>query len=139
MFLKYRSIENHYRQNFIDSFKERFPLLENETFVIQEKIDGCLEENSLLETLEFGFITIKEIVSKQLNCHVKSYDIINNEIVFDKVVNFSKEILNKKWFEIELETGEKLIATGNHKVWIPNLKCWRRVDELTINDSLFID
>ena len=50
MFLKYRSIENHYRQNFIDSFKERFPLLENETFVIQEKIDGsnfsiCFEPN----------------------------------------------------------------------------------------------
>lgn len=139
MFLKYRSIENHYRQNFIDSFKERFPVLENETFVIQEKIDGCLEENTILDTLEFGPLSIKEIVSKQLNCHVKSYDIINNEIVFDKIINFSKEILNKEWFEIELENGEKLIATGNHRVWLADLKCWRRVDELTNDDHLFFD
>lgn len=37
---KYPSIENHYRQKFIDSFKRSYPEIENECFLVQEKIDG---------------------------------------------------------------------------------------------------
>ena len=43
-----------------------------------------------------------------------------------------------EWFELTMETGEQLKLTGNHRVYLPKLNCWRRVDELTENDSLFI-
>ncbi|HME54432.1 MAG TPA: RNA ligase family protein [Candidatus Lokiarchaeia archaeon] len=40
-FKEYPSIENHFRQKYIDYFLEKFPELESERFVIQEKIDGA--------------------------------------------------------------------------------------------------
>jgi len=39
-FKKWPSVENHYRQKFIDRFLHEFPELENEAYVITEKIHG---------------------------------------------------------------------------------------------------
>ena len=40
------------------------------------------------------------------------------------------------WFEIELENGTKIKLTGNHKVYLPELKCYRRVDELKGDENI---
>ena len=37
-------------------------------------------------------------------------------------------------WEIETEDGEKLIITGNNPVWLPDLHCYRRVEDLEIGD-----
>ncbi len=40
MFKKYLSIENHYKNKYIDNFRLNFPNIVNEEFVVREKIDG---------------------------------------------------------------------------------------------------
>lgn len=39
-----------------------------------------------------------------------------------------------KWYSIELADGKKIRITGNHPIYLPKLKCWRRVDELKEGD-----
>jgi intein/homing endonuclease len=41
-----------------------------------------------------------------------------------------------QWYKITLENGEILTLTGNHRIWIKNLKCWRRVDELNGTEEI---
>ncbi len=43
-----------------------------------------------------------------------------------------------EWFEIQLEDNTKIKLTGNHRVWIPKLDCYRRVDQLTCNESFLV-
>jgi intein/homing endonuclease len=44
-----------------------------------------------------------------------------------------------QWYEIELEDGRKIKITGNHNVFIPEIECYRRVDELTGDEEFLID
>ena len=41
MFKKYPSIENSYREKTINMFLEKYPQLKNETYIVQEKLDGA--------------------------------------------------------------------------------------------------
>jgi hypothetical protein len=129
--------------------------------IITEKIHGCVDANTILETLENGPMSIQEIVSRQLPVHVKSTNlsIVSPSMVGtlfdDTMINFSSEttpvaeyklVLDwselpsiDNWFEIELSNGKTLKITGNHEVWLPKLRCWRRVDELTTEDEFLVD
>ncbi len=40
-FVKYPSIENSYREKYLGYMKEKYPDIERETFVLQEKVDGA--------------------------------------------------------------------------------------------------
>ena len=105
-----------------------------------EKLDGCLDGSTVLETLEFGDKTIQEIVDANLECHVKGLAHDRNEVVFSRVLNFSaQENSNKQWFEVELESGQKLKITGNHRVWLPELECYRRIDDLNGDEMICFD
>lgn len=105
-----------------------------------EKIDGCVDGSTVLETLEFGNKTIREIVDNRLDCHVKGLFHGKNEVIFSRVLGFSVEDnVDKQWFEIELENGQKLRLTGNHKVWLPELECYRRVDQLNGDEVVSFD
>jgi hypothetical protein len=42
----------------------------------------------------------------------------------------------KEWYCLHLENGTKLKVTGNHRIWIENLRCWRRVDQLDGSEEL---
>jgi predicted DNA-binding WGR domain protein len=108
---------------------------------IQPKLDGCLSGDSLLMTKKHGLKTIKEIVENKLDCLVKSFNIRKNRTEYKKVISWYKnrKLDNKvQWFEIELTDGRKLNLTGNHKVYLPDLNCWRRVDELDGSENLMV-
>lgn len=77
--------------------------------IVQYKMDGCLDFDTILTT-DKGELTIGYIVENKINCNVKAYDIEN----------------------------EKVIFTGNHKVWLPELLCWRSVADLDIGDKVMI-
>ena len=56
-FLKYPSIDNHYRSKEIAMWLHYHPTLAKERFIAREKLDGCLKEDTRVETLEFGVLT----------------------------------------------------------------------------------
>jgi hypothetical protein len=34
---------------------------------------------------------------------------------------------NNDWYELELYSGKNIKVTGNHRIWLPELKCYREV------------
>lgn len=108
---------------------------------IQPKLDGCLSGDSLIHTKEYGYKSIKWLVENQIYCKVKSFNTDTQNIEYQKITG---HFLNKDidedimWYELELESGEKLRLTGNHEVYLPDLNCWRRVDQLDGNENLMV-
>lgn len=109
----------------------------DELFYVTEKVDGCLDESCILET-EDGNKTIKEICDTKYNGKIKSYDIDTNEAIWDVIIDYSIKENDNNWYELELETGEKIKLTGNHRVWLPELQCYRKVDELVGNEIFLL-
>lgn len=106
---------------------------------VSPKIDGCLSGDTLIQTKEFGIKAIKYIVENKLNCRVLSYNTKTKKNEYKKVLNYfqDRELGEKiQWYEIETFDGKILKLTGNHKVFLPELNCWRRVDELTGEENL---
>ena len=98
----------------------------------QPKLDGCLHEDVLVQT-EHGLVKIKDI---REGVRVFTYN-TNNELdelkhvkrCFKNAIDIREHEL-AQWYKITLEDGKSLKLTGNHRVWVDNLKCWRRVDSL---------
>lgn len=112
--------------------------LRGKDYVITEKCDGCLDENTIIET-ENGQKTIKEICEEKYKGKIKTFNININKIEWENIHNHSILENNQDWYEIELENGEKIKLTGNHRIWIPSLMCWRMVQDLIGNeDFLFL-
>lgn len=104
---------------------------------VQPKLDGCLDYYTIVHT-DKGNLYIGDIVEKEIDCAVLSYNEKNKKAEFKTVLGKYKNINSEavKWFEVETEDGIKIKITGNHRVYLPKLKCWRRVDELTTEDYL---
>jgi hypothetical protein len=101
-------------------------------------IDECIRKNTLISTSK-GNVKIQNIKIGDL---VKSFNKKTNEIEYKPVLNTWKN-LNKsnsyeEFLEIELENGNIVHLTPNHKVYTDN--GYKRADELLENDNiLFID
>jgi intein/homing endonuclease len=102
-----------------------------------EKIHGCLESDTLIETKD-GPKTIKEICDSKYVGKILSFDIKNNRLVWKKIRNHSVGEETKDWHEIQTENGIKIRVTGNHMFWLPKLQCWRRADKLQDGDLVII-
>jgi hypothetical protein len=96
---------------------------------VTEKCDGCLDENTLIETPE-GKRTIRNLCEVHYRGLVKSKNLDTGEVEWDEVEADSIQENNDDWFEITLENGATIKITENHKIWLPDLQCWRRVEEL---------
>jgi len=103
---------------------------------ILEKLDGCCDEDTVLET-EDGKMTIKEICESKYNGKVKAFNHETNEITYTDIIGHSIKKNNNDWYEIELEEGILIKLTGNHKVYLPELNCYRRVEDLE-GDEYFL-
>lgn len=112
-------------------------------YFVSRKLDGCLHEDSIIEFEDGTKLTIKEIVDNKVKGRIKSYNTSSNKIEFKTIKDWMVNLDdtredNSEWFEIELEDGKKIKLTGNHRVWLPELKCWRRTDELNGDEKLLI-
>lgn len=96
---------------------------------VQEKVDGCLDEETQIETPE-GFRTVKDLCETHYRGLVRSRNLETGEIIWDEVEADSIQDNNDDWYELELEDGRKIKLTGNHRVWLPELRCWRQVRDL---------
>ena len=123
------------------SFKDECHKIEYPA-IVQAKLDGCVHGSTFLTTKSHGRLTIKEIVDNKLKVKVKSYNLKNKKIEYKAAVSYFKNKENSKdsqWYEIEMESGEILKVTGCHKIFIPKLKCWRRVDELNGDEEFLLE
>lgn len=115
--------------------KIKFPLYS------QPKFDGCVDGNTELDTKEFGKLKISDIVNNNIKCSVKSFNTDTGKFEYKEVVH---KFLNKKvseniqWYKITTESGENITLTGNHLVYLPDLLCWRRVDQLIGDENLMV-
>lgn len=109
--------------------------------IIQTKIDGCVSGDTLIKTKEYGVIPIKKIVEEKLECKVQSFNNQTNKLEYKSVKNYFKNrhVKNVIWYELELSSGEKVRLTGNHRVFLPDYNCWRRVDKLLGNENLMLN
>lgn len=109
----------------------------NESFDVFEKMDGCCDSDTKIVT-DDGIKTIKEICDNDFNGNVLSYNIFSNKVEMKQItgVNISENINN--WYEIKIENDETIKLTGNHMVYLPELKCYRRVDELKNDDIVLL-
>lgn len=118
--------------------EERYQNLDNlpygQIVDVTLKIDGCLSEDTMLET-DDGLKTIKYICETKYGGRVLSFDFNNNTLSYNTITNHSIKENIDNWYEIELENGGKLKVTGNHKIWLPELKCFRSVENLMENDT----
>lgn len=100
------------------------------------KVDGggCVSHDGMLDTLEYGRIPIGDVVERRLPCHVKSWDGV--QVVYKRVLNYMVQSPTDTWYEMEIENGVTLKLTGEHLVYLPQLDCWRRMDELVVGDDV---
>lgn len=114
-----------------------FVLNPDQLISITEKVHGCVEASTLIETSE-GIFTIKEIVDNKKQVLIKAFDTELNKIIWVPIDDYYMIPNDGDWYEIELEDGRKLTITGNNPVWLPELNCYRRVDELDGSEKLLI-
>jgi hypothetical protein len=112
---------------------DKFPL--DEPFVAYEKLDGCCDADTILIT-DDGVKTIKEICENDFKGSVLAYDHTTNQQVMTKVLRHLIKNNNNDWYELETDDGKILKLTGNHKVYLPELDCYREVRELVVGDCL---
>lgn len=107
----------------------------------ESKVDiSCVAEDTLIDTVD-GQKTIKEIVDTKYSGEVLSYNEKNSMIEPKKILSYSvaPDESDTEWFEIELENGKKLQITGNDNVYLPELKCYRKVKDLNGDEKLLLN
>jgi hypothetical protein len=106
--------------------------------IISEKQHGCVDKDTIIETLEYGPMKIKDIVDQKLKCLVKSFDIQSNTIVWGEVSDYYFYPDDTDWYKITLDNDISLIITGNNPIWLPELNCYRNVENLLEGDIVLI-
>jgi hypothetical protein len=96
------------------------------SFLRKTDEERCLSADTIIITEE-GEKTIKEIVDTKYNKKVLSHNVLTGEDEWQFINNHSVMNNNNDWFEIELYSGKTIKVTGNHRIWLPELKCYREV------------
>ena len=106
------------------------------------KYDGCLSKSWVIQLRDGRNVTIGEFVDKNMEGEVLSYNNSTKKKEWKKVLAKIKNSMPERsyeWFVLTLSDGTELPPlTGNHRIWLPKLKCWRRADELQVDDFLLI-
>jgi len=131
--------EGYYPHYDVDNFNRYMNVFEEIDceIICHEKIHGCLEENTNIET-EDGVKTIREICEEKYRGKVKCFDLEKEKNVFSRISNHFIESNNNDWYEIELDNGKKLTVTSEHYIWLPDLNCYRKVKDLKEKDEVLL-
>ncbi|MCK9574819.1 MAG: hypothetical protein M0R51_02445 [Clostridia bacterium] len=81
---------------------------------------------------------MKWLCENEYKGRVLTYNVNTELEEFQYVMNWS--ILDNigDWYELELEDGKTLILTGNHRVWLVDLQCYRKVNDLKEGDDFLL-
>ena len=93
----------------------------------------CLSGEDTVQTPK-GIRTIKDIVDNNYRGKILSFDHSKNKEGYSSVTGVSKKRNNFDWYLIKTLSGKNIIVTGNHLIWIDNLKCYREVRDIHQKD-----
>lgn len=114
--------------------------VEGEMFEATEKLHGCADYNTIIDSLKYGKIKIGEYVEKDIkNDMVKSYNLDTKEIEYRPILGVSVQENIDNWYLIELENGSTIKLTGNHLVWCENLNAYRAVEDLDGTETVLFE
>jgi len=108
----------------------------NDFISVSNKTHGCVSGDTVVNTEEFGDMKISNIVNDKVKCSIKAFDVKKKKEVYVPIDQYYFKENDGDWYELELEDGTKIEITSNNPVWLPELKCYRRVDELKVGDAL---
>lgn len=134
---KYSALKEHFDTKQLR--KDAGSIPKDSILYVTSKCHGCVSGDTLVDTLEYGPKQIQELVHSKADVHIKALDISSGAITFEKPCGYYFVPDDGEWYEVELESGEKLTITGNNPVYLPGLGCYRRVDELVAGDSILLD
>jgi len=100
---------------------------------LSEKIDGCIHEDTLIETSE-GPIKISDIVEKSKDFHVWTFNEETQKCELNLVEYPRINNNNKKWVRVDLEDGP-VICTEDHEFFV-NEFGWRKARDLIEGDDI---
>lgn len=108
------------------------------------KLDGCLDGETMVEFENGETFSIKDVVENRISGKIKSFNEKTKEVEYKEILDWMKNLEDindskTEWFEVELENGEHIKLTGNHRVWIPEISAYRRVDELNGDEEFLLD
>jgi len=112
-------------------------LIDGERVVITEKVHGCCDENTILIT-EDGDKTIREICDSKYRGKVLSFNVDKEIIEYDTIINHDIKKNVNNWFLIELEDGTQIKLTDNHRVYLPDINCYRSVSDIKEGDYFLL-
>jgi len=104
---------------------------------IIEKADGCCHEDTVIIT-EDGEKTIKDICDNEYRGKILCFDTLYKKIEYRPVIAHSVKPNINNWYEVMLSDGKNIKLTGNHRVWLPKLNCYRKVEDLSEGDEVMI-
>lgn len=110
--------------------------------ILDTKLDGCLSADWIVEFEDGTKVTLCEVVDNSLKGKIKSFNTLTGKVEFNEITGWAKNgqddaVAEYEWFILTLENGTQLPPlTGNHLVYLPELKCYRRADLLTVNDVI---
>jgi len=113
--------------------KGQFP-----SFLRKTDEERCLSADTIINT-EDGPMTIKDICETKYTGRVLSYNTITEKNEMNSINNHSIQNNKNDWYEIELESGKIIKVTGNHRIWLPDFKCFREVRELLGNENVKVN
>jgi len=123
-----------------DRISKNINKLYSEHIIISEKLDGenCLDAATLLQTELDGYKTIQWLCENKYNGRVLTYNIDSDSEEFQYILKWSVLENNDDWFELELDDGKTLILTSEHRVWLTDLQCYRKVKDLKPGDDFLL-
>ena len=120
----------------------------DETWVASRKLDGCLHYDTEIVYEDGIKRKIGDVVENQIAGKIKSFDVETGKEEYKKIISFMKNgedisldgIIEKEyqWFLIGSK-DKQIKVTGNHLVYLPEFKCFRRVDQLKGDEKILID
>jgi hypothetical protein len=110
----------------------------------QPKLDGCLSGDTIVKLKNNGNKSLKEIYDNKIEGEILSYNEKKRRNEYKKINGSFKNAVDIRedthvWYEIQTESGDNIKVTGNHLIYLPILRCWRRVDELKCGDSVLLE
>ena len=132
------SIVEPYDVEPIEKYKDL--MVDGEGVIIREKLHGCADYDTIIDSLKYGKIKIGEYVLKNYEGDmVKSYNTDTKEVEYRPIVGHLIQENNDDWYEITTDDGIVVKLTGDHRVWCENLQAYRCVRDLDGSETVLID
>ena len=107
-------------------------------FIMKTDEERCCDGETLLHTRR-GTRTIRDVCEKGDDVEILSYNPDTKKKEFRWVTGHNIANNLNNWQKIILADGRELVLTSNHRVYLPDLDCYREVSALKVGDILLTE